>query len=365
MGRRVIQVTPYYPPALGGLERVVSHLSRELAHRHEVHVVTTGLRTSGLPRHTVEDGVHVHRLPAVEVANTAVSALLPLHLAKARPGDVVHLHIAHALVPELVAAVAALRGVPYVAHFHLDVDASGPLGRLLPHYKKHLLGRVLRRAAAVVALTEEMADFLAGRYGVPRRRLHIVPNGVADAYFHTARAAPAAGPLRLLFVGRLQIQKNVARLLDAMTLVRQDVRLRVVGDGELRGPLAERAARLGLGNVEFAGALHGDDLVKAYADSDAFVLPSDKEGMPLVVLEAMAARLPVIATDVPGSRELVGGTGLLAAPEPAALAERIDRLAADAELWRDLSARSARKAEGVSWGQVAERVEHVYAEVLS
>lgn len=364
MGHRIIQVTPYYPPALGGLERVVAYLSRELAHRHEVHVVTTGLRTSGLPRHSVEDGVQVHRLPAVEVANTAVSALLPVQLAKARPGDIVHLHIAHALVPELVSAVAALRQVPYVAHFHLDVDASGPLGRLLPWYKQHFLGRVLRRAAAVVALTEEMADFLVERYGVSRERLHIVPNGVADEYFREPRTAPAR-PLRLLFVGRLQIQKNVARLLDAMALVQQDVRLRIVGDGELRAPLMEQAARLGLRNVEFAGALYADDLVKVYADSDAFVLPSDKEGMPLVLLEAMASGLPVIATDVPGNRELVDGTGLLAAPEPAALARRIDELAADEELWRSLAGRSARAAAGVTWARVAERVEHVYTRALS
>ncbi|MFI6939230.1 glycosyltransferase family 4 protein [Streptomyces sp. NPDC050418] len=363
MGRRVIQVTPYYPPALGGLERVVSHLSRELAQRHEVHVVTTGLRTSGLPRHSTEDGVQVHRLPALEVANTAISAALPVQLAKARPGDLVHLHIAHALVPELVSAVAALRKVPYIAHFHLDVDASGPLGRLLPWYKQHFLGRVLRRAAAVIALTPEMADFLAERYEVPRERLHIVPNGVSDTYFMPPRPAPEH-PLRLLFVGRLSVQKNVARLLDSMPLVQRDVRLRLVGDGDLRGELEAQANRLGLRNVEFAGSLHGDDLVKAYADSDAFVLPSDKEGMPLVLLEAMAAGLPVIATDVPGNRELVTGTGLLAAPEPAALARQIDVLAGDGELWRDLAARSARVAAELSWGRVAERVERVYDEVL-
>ncbi|MFB7929179.1 glycosyltransferase family 4 protein [Streptomyces sp. NPDC056039] len=363
MGRRVLQVTPYYPPALGGLERVVAQLSRELAHRHEVHVVTTRLRAPGLPRHSVEDGVRVHRLPAVEVANTAVSAALPVHLARARPGDLVHLHIAHALVPETVAAVAALRGVPYVAHFHLDVDASGPLGRLLPHYKRHLLGRVLRRADAVIALTEPMAGFLTERYGVPRQRLYVVPNGVSSAYYREPRPAPHR-PLRLLFVGRLQIQKNVARLLDAMALVRSEVRLRIVGDGELRAALQAKAARLGLRDVEFAGALHGEDLVKAYADSDAFVLPSDKEGMPLVVLEAMAAGLPVVATDVPGNRELVAGTGLLAAPEPAALARRIDELAADEELWRSLARRGARTAEGLSWSRVAARVEDVYAQAM-
>ncbi|MDH6578059.1 glycosyltransferase family 4 protein [Kitasatospora sp. MAP5-34] len=357
--RTILQVTPYYPPHLGGLERVVEHLSRQLGRRHEVRVVTTVLGADGAPRRTSEGGVTVRRHRAVELAHTAISPGLPLSLLRAPRTAVLHLHCAHALLPELVALAARLRGLRFVLHFHLDVDASGPLGRLLPLYKKHLLGRVMRGAAAVIALTEGQAAFIRDSYRVPAERVFVVPNGVGDDYFMPVRQ-PAPRPLQLLFVGRLSAQKNVSRLLEAMSLVRQPVRLRIVGDGELREQLTAQAARLGLTDVEFSGGLLGAELVRAYADADAFVLPSDKEGMPLVVLEAMAAALPLVATDVPGTAELIGGVGLLAAPEPAALAAAIDTLAADPELRLRLARRSAEAARGYSWEAVSELVERVY-----
>ncbi|MEU6403057.1 glycosyltransferase family 4 protein [Streptomyces sp. NPDC046985] len=358
--RSIVQITPYYPPHLGGLERVVSHLAREQAKRHDVRVLTTSLGAADAPRTAREDGVVVHRHRAAEVAHTAVAPGLAAHLARLPRDAVLHLHCAHALLPETVALAARLRGLRFLLHFHLDVDASGPLGALLPHYKKHVFGRVLRSAAGVIALSDAQAAFLADAYQVPADRVHVVPNGVSEAYFMPPRI-PAPGPLNLLYVGRLGAQKNVARLLDALSLTRQDVRLRIVGDGELRGRLEEQARRLGLEHVEFSGGLLGEDLVKAYADADAFVLPSDKEGMPLVVLEAMAAGLPVVATDVPGTRELVQGAGLLAAPEPVALAQAIDALAADQALRARLARASADRAGGYSWETVARLVEDVYA----
>ncbi|WP_052425205.1 glycosyltransferase family 4 protein [Streptomyces fulvoviolaceus] len=357
--RTVVQITPYYPPHLGGLERVVSNLAREQARRHDVRVLTTSLGAEGAPRTAREDGVVVHRHRAVEVAHTAIAPGLAAHLAKMPRAAVLHLHCAHALLPEMVALATRLRGTRFVLHFHLDVDASGPLGALLPHYKEHVFGRVLRSAAGVIALTDAQAAFLTDTYRVPADRVHVVPNGVGASYFMPPRE-PVPGPMNLLYVGRLGAQKNVARLLDALHLTRQDVRLRIVGDGELRGRLEEQAARLGLRNVEFSGGLLGEDLVKAYADADAFVLPSDKEGMPLVVLEAMAAGLPVVATDVPGTRELVGGTGLLAAPEPAALATAVDTLAADLTLRARLARASAERSRNYSWETVAQLVDDVY-----
>ncbi len=363
--RTILQVTPYYPPHLGGLERVVEHLAKQLGLRHDVRVVTTVLGADGAARRSREGRVGVRRHRAVEVAHTAIAPGLPLSLLRAPRTAVLHLHCAHALLPELVALTARLRRRRFLLHFHLDVDASGPLGRLLPLYKKHVFGRVMRAAAAVIVLTESQGAFVREAYRVPAERVFVVPNGVGEAYFmpvREQRPAAADEPLRLLFVGRLGVQKNVARLLDAMSLVRRPVRLRVVGDGELRAQLEAQAARLGLTGVEFSGGLLGDDLVEAYARADAFVLPSDKEGMPLVVLEAMAAALPVVATDVPGTAELLGGIGLLAEPEPAALAAAIDTLAGDAALRERLGRRSAEAARGYSWDAVAARVEQVYAE---
>jgi glycosyltransferase involved in cell wall biosynthesis len=359
--RTILQITPYYPPHLGGLERVVEHLAGQLAQRHDVRVITTSLGADSAPRRHGSARVTVRRHRAVEIAHTAIAPGLPISLLRAPRGAVLHLHCAHALMPEIVALTARLRRRPFILHFHLDVDASGRFGRLLPAYKKHVFGRVLRAAAGVIVLTEAQGAFVRETYGVRAERVYVVPNGVAERYFMPVRET-AGDPLRLLFVGRLSAQKNVARLLDAMSLVREPVRLRIVGDGELREKLEARAAELGLRNVEFSGGLLGEDLVRAYADADAFILPSDKEGMPLVALEAMAAALPVVATDVPGNAELLGGVGLLAAPEPAALAAAVDSLAADPELRRRLARRSALMAPGYSWEAVAARVEQVYAE---
>ena len=364
--RRIVQVSPHYPPLLGGLERVVEVLSTGLARRHEVHVVTTDAGAKGRAGRSLEDGVRIVRHRAVTVAHTSIAPGMPLSLLRVPRDAVIHLHCSQALVPEMVWLCARLRRTKYAVHFHMEVDASGPLGRLLPFYKKHLFGRVLRSAAAVIALTESQAEFLRAQYGVAADRVHVVPNGVAREFFLPPREPGPAdsepGPLRLLFVGRLGAQKNVARLIEAMALTKEPVRLRIVGDGELRARLESQAAELGLlgEKVEFRGRLDGQDLVDAYTDAQAFVLPSDREGMALVAIEAMAAGLPVLATAVPGNVELLDGVGLLVEPTAPDLAAGIDRLAADAAFRGESAARSAARAAAHAWDAVIAAVEDVY-----
>ncbi|WP_330455740.1 glycosyltransferase family 4 protein [Streptomyces sp. NBC_00820] len=360
----VVQITPYYPPHLGGLERVVESLAAGLAERHDVRVLTTGIGAEGAARLSREGAVRVVRHRSVELAHTPVAPGMVRSLLRAPRGAVLHLHSAHALLPELVALLARLRGQRFVLHFHLDVDASGRLGWLLPAYKRQVFGRALRAAAGVLVLTEAQRDFVTGTYGVAREKVFVVPNGVGARYFMPVRET-GQGPLDLLYVGRLSSQKRVDRLLDAMALVRRPVRLRIVGDGEDGAALRARAERLGLDNVVFDGPRLGDELIEAYARADAFVLPSDKEGMPLVALEAMAASLPVIATRVPGSTELLDGVGLLAAPEPDALAAAIDSVAADPRLRRRLGEQSAASAREHTWDAVVRQVEGVYRTVFA
>jgi glycosyltransferase involved in cell wall biosynthesis len=369
---RIVQVTPNYPPLLGGLERVVQILATRLAARHDVSVITTDNKAAGAPHRAVEQGgVKVRRHRALTVAHTSLAPGMFGSLLRIRPGTVIHLHCATAVVPEQVWLSARLRGLKYLLHFHMEVDASGPLGRLLPFYKTHLFGRVVRGAAGVIVLTESQRDFLAERYGADRAKIHVVPNGVAEEFFLPPRAPsaePPAGsgpdPLRLLFVGRLDIQKNVARLLDALALVTEPVRLRLVGDGDLRQDLLARTARLGLGDrVEFVGRKHGEDLIKEYADAELFVLPSDREGMALVVLEAMAAGLPVLATAVPGNIETIEGAGLLVEPAPQALAAAIDGLARDRSAREALAAAGAARVADSRWDRVVTAIEDVYEQV--
>ena len=360
--RTIVQITPYYPPHLGGLENVVWHLAQQLSGHHDVEVVTTDIGAAGAPRRASDGRVRVRRHRALELAHTPVApGVVPAVLRTPRSA-VLHLHAAHAVLPEQVLLAAAMRRQPFLLHFHLDVDASGRLGRLLPLYKRHGFGRALRAAAGVIVLTDAQAEFVQHTYGVAPDRTFVVPNGVGGEYFLPVTGR-AVGPLRLLFVGRLSVQKNVARLLEAMSRVRADVTLDIVGEGEQRPALAATADRLGLTNVTFLGDRRGDDLVRCYAGADVFVLPSDKEGMSLAALEAMAAGLPIVATDVPGNSELLRDVGLLVEPDASSLAAAVDAVAADESLRLRLANASSSASLRYSWEAVARRVEDVYAEV--
>ncbi len=367
----VVQVVPYFPPHLGGVEMAAQAIAQGLAKTRPVEVLTSTVGARGWPRVERDGQLTVRRLRSVEVANTPVAPALAIALLRL-PGDVVvHVHVTQAFTPEVVWATARLRRRAFVAHFHLDVGPSGASGRLLALYKRTVLARVLRAASAVIVLSAEQARFVIGRYRVRPERVTVVPNGVPA---NLARAGPAglkarpvtavpecgpAGSLALLFVGRLSIQKNLPRLLEAVSLMRHPAKLALVGDGPEQAALTRLAERLGL-DVTFAGRREHAELAAWYRWADVFVLSSDNEGMPLAVLEAMSFGLPVVATDVPGLRELCAADGLLVPPDAAALAAALDTLAADPAARGKLAARSAARAADADWTRSLEQLEELY-----
>ena len=155
----------------------------------------------------------------------------------------------------------------------------------------------------------------------------------------------------MLFVGRLAEQKRVDVLLEAFARLagrRPDVALRLAGDGPERAALERRAARLGLaGRVEWLGAR--DDVPALLAEATVLALPSSGEGVPNVALEAMAAGVPVVATDIPGTRDVVadGAEGLLVpAGDAPALAGALERVLGDPALRERLGQAGRARAEG-------------------
>lgn len=363
MRRLVVQVVPYFPPHLGGMEVVVSSISELLAEEGPVEVLTSRSGARGEPVLDRQGGLVIRRLPTWEVAHLPIMPTLFWRLLRYPREALVHVHVAQAYVPEMVWLASRLRRRPFVAHFHLDVASSGRLGWLFTVYKRLVLGRTMRAAARVIALSSDQADFLVVNYGVDPARISVIPNGVGSDFSSVMHAVRPVGPLRLLYVGRLSPQKNVARLLRAMAQVSEPVELVVVGDGEERGQLERLALKLGLTNTTMVGAKRGASLVEWYGWADVFVLPSDKEGMPLVLLEAMASRLPIVATDVAGIRDTIGDDGLLVRPDPDALAEGIDLLARDPALRADLADRSWRRGKGLTWPLLIEQLESVYERV--
>jgi glycosyltransferase involved in cell wall biosynthesis len=269
-------------------------------------------------------------------------------------------------VPEAVFAARVLRGLPYLAHVHLDVGPSGPAGALLRVYKPLILAPVLRKADRVVVFTEEQRSALSAKYRIDPERVVVIPNGVEDAFYYPDERVPRAKP-RLLFVGRLSNQKNLPLLLQALAGVSDQFETTIVGDGELEAQLKELSAGLNLQNVRFYGRADGDELRNLYRNADIFVLPSEREGMPLVLLEALAMGLPVVATDIPGTRDVIhdGVNGrLVALGDAAALREALFSVTSSPETYRRMSEASRKFAHQYSWTAVGDMFERLYGEVV-
>lgn len=228
-------------------------------------------------------------------------------------------------------------GIPYVTTYGFwygTLSRGGARG-----LAKRVVTRLgLRCAAAVIVTT----DALAAHVRHATRRVELIPNGVATAVFrpppgHRLRACPR----QILYVGRLSEEKNLSTVIAATALVakRVPVRLVLVGGGPLEARLRQEA-RAAAVDAEFRGVLDQRALPGVYAEADAFVLASFTEGHPKVLLEALSAGLPCVASDCDGNRSLVedGATGLLFDPRRAdELAECLGRVLTDDALAARLS----------------------------
>ncbi|MCW2577921.1 MAG: glycosyl transferase group 1 [Modestobacter sp.] len=343
----------------GGAERYVVDLAIALRGRGwpvEVACSTGGVRAGALTDAGIPVSVLLGGLVKRRVSGGYGRALR--RLVRDRRPAVVHAH----LYASAAAAVVATRGlsVPVVLTEHTEAPWRDRAARAISR-------RVYQRVDHVVAVSSAIRDTLVGTYGVPSGRVDLLL---------PATAAPAAAPRRATggtaatvgVVGRLVPEKGVDVFLRAVALVSAAVpaaRFVVVGDGPLRAALEDRAVSLGLtGVVTFTG--FRPDAPQLIAGLDVLVVPSRSDGSPLVVCEAMAAGIPVVASRVGGLPDLVahGDSGLLVRPEdPADLARSLVRLLRDPAAAQALGRRGRQLAEARSHARLVDRMTEVYAAV--
>jgi sugar transferase (PEP-CTERM/EpsH1 system associated) len=345
---------------VGGLEMVVLNLVRLSDRSAFDHVVVCLHGRGGLAPRFEDLGVSVRALAAEDrwqFLRRLVGAFRTL-----RP-HVVHTHNP---APHLFGALAAkLTGVPAVVHTKH--------GRNFPDVARLVFANRVASflSDAVVAVSEDAARVARDVERVHASRVRVFPNGVDLARWPVRDPPRPAGPPRAVCVARLDPVKDHASLFRAARLVRDAepaFRLDVVGDGAERPRLEALVRELGLeGTVAFRG--HRDDVEDALAGADVFVLASTTEGISLTLLEAMAAALPIVATDVGGNREVVvpGETGWLVPPRsPPALAEALLSAIRDRERERAFGAAGRRRVETLfDLRLTVRRYESLYREVLA
>ena len=259
----------------------------------------------------------------------------------------VHAHFAH--VPASIAMYAALiAGITFSFTAHAnDIFVRGLI-----------LRKKAKRAAFVVCISEHGMRFLQS-LGCNPRKLHVIHCGVDPAAFAPKTTASVGGqPLRLLGIGRLVEKKGFHHLVDACSRLRRQgvaVECTLAGDGPQRQTLERMVSANGLqGVVRMVGAVQPDRVPGLMSEADVFVLPcirdkdGDQDGIPVVLMEAMASGVPVISSSLSGIPELVrdGETGLLVPPgDPEALAGSIKAVCENGELRRKLSAGGRRFVE--------------------
>lgn len=323
---RIALVTETWLPSTDGIiTRLTATLPGLLAAGHQVMLIGPAGRHPG----DVDfPGITVETLPTFGVGfvyggqRWALPApTIPRRLRAFRP-DVVH-----AVNPVFAGAagvVAAHRlRLPLVVSFHTDLShyvANYHLGWTEPLAWVHL--RAVHRPAQVSLATSSAAVTRLAEHGLPG--VELWPRGVDLGLFRPGDdTAPRRGPIRALYVGRLAAEKHLDRLEPLSE--RDDVHLTLVGDGPARADLEHRFGA----RATFTGTLHGAELAAAYRAADVFVFPSTSETLGLVLLEALASGVPVVAADSPAIRETLAGCAAAAvfAPDrPDALADTIHRL---------------------------------------
>lgn len=293
-------------------------------------------------------------------------------LGRAKP-DLLHVHHVWPAADRYLAALADAAGVPHlVVTEHIEGHSHSAA-------QVRLKRRELEQADVVTAVSSAVADSLVRDYGVDRARVRVVPNGAEPPdevgerpAVRRVREELGAGVLRPLWVcaGRLEEQKGQDVLLDALAEVRRrglEFVAVLAGEGRLRAALEERARHLGLeANVRFTGQV--DDLGPLLAAADAVALPSRWEGMPLVLLEALARGRPVVASAVGGVPEVVTDeehARLVPPGDVAALAAALEAFHRHPDAALRMGWRGAMLVrEGYTWSRVVERFEAVYDEAL-
>jgi phosphatidyl-myo-inositol alpha-mannosyltransferase len=362
-------VSPYDFSHPGGVSEHVRHLAGELRARgHRVFVMAPSTELDD--DHGIADYIRIGRSVPVPGNGSVARIALSFHLARRVRGildehafDVVHYH--EPLSPALPITTLRFHRGANVGTFH--AFAKRNLGY---YYARPFLKRYFKRLHSCIAVSAPARDFVSRYFPAD---YHIVPNGIDTSFF-----SPDHEPIpelrtpgwhTLLFVGRLEQRKGLPTLLEAYAELRRrrpNVRLVVVGDGPGRWGYEKFVESEAIPDVLFMGHVSAEMLPRCYASADVFCAPAvGRESFGIVLLEAMASGVPVLASAIQGFSQVVTHeeTGMLVSTGDAnAWTHALERILADAQQRRRLAQAGLRHSLRYDWSRIVDVVLDVYAE---
>lgn len=361
---KILVISHEYPPIGGGGANACSYLTRGFAeHGHKVTIVTANY--NGLPEREAILGVRIIRVNAKrkhqehcsfqEMLSFLMKALpVADQLEKNERFDICQIFFGIPSGP-VGFYLKKKYHLPYVIRFG-GGDIPGFQERFAKVYRMiaPAIRLIWKNADTLVANSEGLQQ-LAYRF-YDKKEVKIITNGVDTEYF--VPGDKKGKVIKILFVSRLIERKGLQHIIPKLSEIQeksgQQIRLIIVGDG----PYKEELIRITVESdaqdmVCFEGYKNKRDILAYYQDADIFILPSRKEGMPNVVLEAMACGLPIVMTPCEGSRELIADNGYIA--EIADFSQYVITLCLDSELRKKMGENSRVRAEKVfAWSTIVD-----------
>lgn len=305
---KILQTPVRFFPAIGGVEKYVLDLSTQLVKAgHEVNVICADEPKSN---NKFINGISITRLKYLfKVTNTNITLKLPFEIYK-RKFDVIHTHMPTPWSADISILMGKFMKKKTVITIHNDIDKTSFISKIITEIYLHSVFLLsLSLVDVIIIVNKDWERTFTNTGGILKRYQHkikVLPNGVDVNIFKPLNILKEKNTV--LFVSILDKHhkyKGLDYLLESIVLVKKkipNVKLIVVGEGELKSPYIEKTKELGIEkNVEFLGEKKENELVKLYNKSSVFVLPSTEiEGFGIVAIEAMACGVPIIATNVVG-----------------------------------------------------------------
>jgi glycosyltransferase involved in cell wall biosynthesis len=354
---KILMPATHYHPVIGGLETWTKNIAERLAKKADVFVVTGQVK--GYPKEEVLNGVKVWRTSLFALSNLSASpliyslSLLPfvffksLSLIQKEKIDILH---CQGFLSSLMGFILSkITGVPYIVTVQRLENKYNPL-------KNFVYRQAAFCIAASLAVKKNFEDI-----GV--KKIEVIPNGIDLAKFE-GLVRQKNNQFTVITVARLEKVKGLEYLIKAVG----DFQLLIIGDGSERKNLESLVTKLNLKDkVKFLGEIPNTEIPGYLAKADCFCVPSLREGFGIVVFEAQAAGLPIVATKVGGILDLVenGQTGLLVEPRDSqAIAKAISEIKSKPELAQGLIKNAQANLIKYDWENITEKVYQVYQKAL-
>ena len=371
---KIIQTPVRFYPFIGGVEKYVYYISKELVKNDNCDVKVICANEPKTVTEEVYENITIKRLTFTgKIANTNVTPALPKVLLS-EDFDIIHTHVPTPWSSDWSNIISRIKNKPLVVTYHNDIIGNGFANTVANIYNNTTLKSLLNKADKIIITQEDYIN--SPHLQNYKDKITTIPNGVDTSLFKPSEKARTENKIFFLSVlDKFHKYKGLDYLIDSLVNVKKiipNVKLVIGGKGELLDFYKSKVQKLGLtDNVEFKGFLTDEEVISMYQESEVSVLPSIsslQEGFGIVVLEALSCETPVISTDIVGVSDDVIQTnsGLIIPPKDVKkLEDAIIKVLTEKELARNMG-KNGRKLvkDKYEWKNIAKSIYELYEELL-